>query len=113
MIIVFGKMRAIIPYTLRSLYMTDSCHMTPLPTILALQYAWVHIYTPNCCNETTNVKPLVNDFLSIGSILYILNVNSYNSHVRFGGYLNDMWFRDKDNVIKQVVVLQNIFNIIQ
>ena len=110
---VFGKMRAITPHTLRSLYTTDSYCMTPLLAILALWYAWVHIYTPNYCNETTNVEPLVNDFLSVGSVLRVPNVNPYDSHVRFGGYLDDIWFRDKDNIIEQVVVLQNIFDIIQ
>ena len=67
--------------------------MTPLPAILVLQYAWIHICTPNCCDETTNVDP-------------------YDGHVGFGGYLDDAWFRGKDNIIEQVVVLQNIFNII-
>jgi len=91
--IVFSKVRAITPHTLRSLYITDSHHMTSLPAILVLQYAWIHICTPNCCDETTNVDP-------------------YDGHVGFGGYLDDAWFRDKDNIIEQVVVLQNIFNII-
>ena len=86
--------------------------MIPLPAILALWYAWVHIYTLNCCDETTNVEPLVNTFLSIGSVLHVPNVNLYDGHVGFGGYLDDAWFRGEDNVIEQVVVLQNIFNII-
>ena len=110
---VFGKVKAITSHTLRSLYMTDSSYITPLPIILALWYAWVHIYTLNCCNETTNIEPSVNDFLSVGSILHVPNVDPYDSHVRFRGYLDNTWFRDKNNVIEQVVVLQNIFDIIQ
>ena len=102
---VFGKVRAITPHTLKSLYTTDSCHMTPLPAVLALWYAWVHICTLNCCDETTNVEPSVNDFLSIGSVLCVPNVNLYDGHVGFEGYLNDVWFRGEDNVIEQVVVL--------
>ena len=102
---VFGKVRAITPHTLRSLYMTDSCCMIPLPAILALQYTWVHICTLNCCDKTTDVEPLVNDFLSIGSILCIPNVNPYDGHVGFGGYLDDMRFRGKNNVVEQVVAL--------
>ena len=102
---VFGKIRAITPHTLRSLYMTDSCCMTPLPAVLALQYAWVHICIPNCCDKTTDVEPLVNNFLSIGSILCISNVNPYDGHVGFGEYLDDVRFRGKNNVVEQVVVL--------
>ena len=100
------------PHTLRFLYTTDSCYMTPLPAILVLWYTQVHICTLNYYNETTGVEPLVNDFLSIGSILCVPNVNTYDSHVRFGGYLDDAWFRGKDNVIEQVIILQNIFDII-
>ena len=110
--VMFGKVRAIMPHTLRFLYMTDSCYMTPLPAILVLWYTWVHICTLNYYNETTGVEPLVNDFLSIGSILCVPNVNTYDSHVGFGGYLDDVWFRGKDNVIEQVIILQNIFDII-
>jgi len=110
---VFGKVRAITPHTLRSLYTTDSCHMTPLPAVLVLWYAWVYICTLNCCDETTNVEPSVNDFLSIGSVLRVPNVNLYDGYVGFGGYLDDVWFRGEDNVVKQVVVLQNIFDVVQ
>jgi len=78
-------MRTIIPHTLRSLYI---------------------------CDETTDVEPSVNDFLSVGSILHVPNVNPYDGHVRFGGYLNDAWFRGKDNVVEQVVVLQKIFDVV-
>ena len=112
MTVVFSKVRAITPHTLRSLYMTDSCCMILLPAILALWYTWVHICTLSCCNETTDVKPSVNDFLSVGSVLHIPNVDPYDGYVGFGGYLDNAWFRGEDNVVEQVVVLQNIFDIV-
>jgi len=55
---------------------------------------------------------LVDDFLNIGSILHVPNVDPYDGHVGFGGYLDDAWFRGKNNIVEQVVILQNIFNII-
>ena len=49
----------------------------------------------------------VNDFLSVGSVLHVPNVDPYDGYVRFGGYLDNVWFRGKDNIIEQVVVLQS------
>jgi len=60
--------------------------MTPLLAVLVLQYTWVHICIPNYC---ANIEPSVNDFLSIGSILHVPNINPYDGHIRFGGYLDD------------------------
>jgi len=58
-------MRSIALYTLRSLDMTYFCHMTPLPAVLALWHAWVHIGSANCSNETPNVEIPVDNLLGV------------------------------------------------
>jgi len=62
---MFRKVRAITPHILSPLDMANTCCMAPLPTILALWYSWVHICTMNCCDVSTNVEPIIDDFLGI------------------------------------------------
>jgi len=45
--------------------------------------------------------------------LGVPNVNPYNSHVRLGRHLNDTRLGSEDNIVKQVVVLEDIFNFVQ
>jgi len=89
---VVSEMETITFHIFSSLNITYSCHMPPLPTVLILWYAWIHIYALNCCNIATNVESLVNDFLSIQSILSIPNVYPNDSHVGLGRYLDDARF---------------------
>jgi len=110
---VFSEMGTITFHTFSSLNMTYSCHMPPLPTVLTLQYTWIHICIPNCYNVATNVESLVNDFLSIRSVLSIPNVYPNDGHVGLGRYLDDTRFWCEDNVVEQVIIFQDIFDFIQ
>jgi len=62
---MFRKVRTITPHILGPLNTANTCHMAPLPTILALRYSWVHICAMNCCNVATNVELMIDDFLGI------------------------------------------------
>ena len=98
--IVFSEIETITFHTFSFLNMTYSCHMSPLPTVLILWYAWIHIYISNCCDVATNIESSVNDFLSIWSVLSIPNVYPNDGHVGLGRYLDDMRFWCKDNVVE-------------
>jgi len=58
-------MRSVALYALRPLDMTYSCCMTPLPAILALRHAQIHIGSINCSNETPNVEIPIDNLLGI------------------------------------------------
>jgi len=45
--------------------------------------------------------------------LDIPDIDSYNSHVGLGRYFDNAWFRCKDYVIENVVILEDAFNIIR
>ena len=54
----------------------------------------------NYCNVTTDIKPMVNNFLGVWSILGVPNIDSYNSHVGLGRYLDYMQFGSKDYIVE-------------
>ena len=98
--------------TLGLLDMTYSSRVTPLPTILALWYTWVYVGSLYSSDEASDIKASVDDFLSIWPTLSVPNVNPNDGHVRFVGNLNDMRLRCEDDVIKDMVALENAFNIV-
>jgi len=49
--------------------------MTPLPTILVLRDARVHVGTPNHSDYVSNVETPVDNFLGIVAILAVPNVD--------------------------------------
>jgi len=51
--------------TLGPLDMTYPGHVTPLPTILALWYTWVHVGSSYSSDEASDIEASVDDFLSI------------------------------------------------
>jgi len=49
--------------------------MTPLPTILALGDARVHVGTPNYSSYISNIETPVDNFLGVVTILVVPNVD--------------------------------------
>jgi len=113
MMMMFRKVRTVTPHTLSPLNMANTCHMAPLPTILALWHSWVHVCTTNCCDVATNVELTIDDFLGILSSLGIPNVNPNNGHVILGRHLDDMRLGSDNDIVEQVVVLKDAFNFTQ
>ena len=82
LIIVFSLVRAIALDTLRALDMAGYSCMSPLPAILALRDARVHVGSLNGCNKPPYIKTPVNKTFSLTSALNISNVNPNNRHIR-------------------------------
>jgi len=61
----------------------NACNVALFPAIFALEDAWDHVSATNSCNESSYVKLSVHEGFSFGAALSILNVNSYDGHVRF------------------------------
>jgi len=106
-------MRPIAFGTLRLLNVANPYHMTPLPTIFALRNPQVYISFPYSSDDTPNIEISVNDFFCIYAILDIPDINPYNSHVRLGVYFDNVRFRYKDYIVKNMVILEDVFNIIR
>jgi len=56
---VFGFVGAITLDTLRTLDSARTSHMTPLPAILTLGYAQVHVSTSNCGNILADIEAAI------------------------------------------------------
>ena len=110
---VFRFMRTVAFDTFWSLASAWECCVTPLPTIFALQYARVHVGFPNGCNITSNVETSVNEHLGITATLDVPDIYPNNWHVRFRRNLYYSWFRSKRNIIKDMILLEDHFNVIR
>jgi len=55
--------------------------MTPFLAVLALEYSWVHIHTPNSCYVASDIEAPVDQFFSFITALNIPNVKPDNAHV--------------------------------
>ena len=87
--------------------------MTPLLIIFAPQYTKVHVGSPNDCDITSDVETSVNEHFGITATLDIPNIYPNNQHVRFRGNLYYSWFRSKRNIVEDMILLENYFNIIK
>ena len=77
-------MRPIALYTFGPLNMTYACCVLPLPTILALQDTQIHVSFVNHSNIASYVEVSVNNFLGVGPVLCVPNVDPNNGHIGFG-----------------------------
>ena len=109
---MFREMQSIVPYTFSSLNVANTCHIALLPTILALWHFRVHVCTINHCNITSYIKLTINNGLGILIYLSVLDIDPYDSHVWLGRHLDNMRFWDKYDVVKNMIILKNIFNFI-
>jgi len=81
LMVVLGLVRAIALNTFGSLDMAGQCHMSPLPAVLALRNARIHVGSLNCCNVPSYIEVPVNKTLSLTTTLNIPNVNPKDRHI--------------------------------
>ena len=106
-------MRTITLSTFGSLNMTDFCQIPLLPTILALRDVWIHVGSSYYSNNVSNVEMSINNLFSIITILSIPNIYLDNRHVWLGRNLDNGWFWCKDNIVENVVIFENTFDILR
>ena len=104
-------MRAVTLHTFSPLDAVHSSHVTPLPTILILRNTWVHVGPVYHGDITSNVEMSVDNFLSVGSILHIPDVNLYDSHVWLRWNLDNSRFKCKNDFVEDIVLFEDFFNI--
>ena len=106
-------MRAIALHTLGPLNVADTSHVTPFLVVLVLQHTRIHIGTTDYSNIASNIEVSVNDLLGIRPILSIPDVNSDNSHVWLRWNLDNSRFECKNNLVKDVVLLEDFFDVLR
>jgi len=72
-----------------------------------------HNSTTNCDNEASYIESSIDEALSLGPTLSILDINPNYWHVQFGGHFDDSEFWCQHNVVKDMVALQKNFDFIR
>ena len=85
-------------------------HISQFPAIFALEHIWVYIYLSNSSNVVFYIKTFVNKTLSLASTLNIPNVQPDNGHIQFWEYFDNMWLWCQNDIIKNLILFDNIFN---
>ena len=78
---MFNFMQTIALLAFDTMCMAGKSGMFLLLTILILRNTRIHVGFSDGCNVTSYIETSVNKTLSLCTVLRILNVNSYNSHV--------------------------------
>jgi len=73
--------RTITLNVLGSMQVVYKHYITLSPTVLTLWYAWIHVCIPDGSYMTSYIKASVNQSLSFGTTLGILNIDLYYSHI--------------------------------
>ena len=113
LMMVFGFVGPVVLNVFGLLDSTWECGMTPFLAIFTLQNLRVHVSTSNSCNEPTNIEALVNKSLGFTVILDILYIDSNDRHVWFRRHFDDVWFGHKSNIIENLILLDDSFDIVQ
>ena len=79
--IIIGMMETIALSTFRFLNIIYSYQVTPLPAIFVLGDARVHVGTPHCSDNISDIESSVDDSFSIATILVVSNIDLDNCHV--------------------------------
>ena len=104
-------MRAITLHTFSPLDAAHFSHVTPLSTVLTLRNTQVHIGSVDHGNITSNIEMSVDNFLGIGSVLHVLDIDPYDSYVWLGQNLDDSRFRCENNIVEDVDLFEDFFNV--
>ena len=62
--------------------------MVPLPAVLTLWDAWIHVCAANSCDVLPNIETSIDEYFSIAATLSISYIYPDDSHVRFREYLD-------------------------
>ena len=98
--------------TLRVLSYNKDSVILP-PTVLVLEYAWVHICTLYGDYVIFYIKAMVNKSLNFTPTLNIPDIKPYNGYIQLWEHFDNMWFKYEHNIVKYLILFDNIFNIFQ
>ena len=85
--------------------------MTPFPAVFILWDSRVCVSHPNSHNKSSDVEALIDEFFGFYTALSIPDVDLYNCHIQFGRYFNYSWLGCESDVVENLVLLDNSFDI--
>jgi len=71
----------------------------------------IHVRSANRGNVFAYVEASVNQEFSVLSALHVPNINPNDSHIGFWRNIDNPWFGCKGNVVENVVLFEDIFNV--
>jgi len=96
--------------TFGPMHVTHKSHVSLFPTILALRDTWVYICFLNCCNVTSNIEASVDDAFSLGTTFRVPDIDTDDSHVRFGRCFDNMRLGCENSIIENMSGLNDPLN---
>ena len=109
--VILWLVRSVALYTFQALNSARKSWMTLFPTVFTLRNTRVHISHSNCYNIPSDIEAPINKALSLDSTLGIPNVNLYNHYIRLGRYFDHSQFGEKGNVVEDLILLNDIFDV--
>ena len=109
--VILWLVRSIALYTFQALNSARESQTISFSTVFTLRNTRVYISHSNCCNIPSDIKIPINKTFSLDSTLGIPNVDPYDHYIRLGRYFDYPQFGDKGNVVKDLILLNDIFNI--
>jgi len=91
---------------------TWECGMTPFPAVFILRNPRVYVSISNSHNEPTDIEASVNKSLGFTATLDIPYIDPNNCHVWFRRHFDDAWFEYKSNIVENLILLDDSFNIV-
>ena len=99
-------------YTLQALNSARKSRITPFPIVFTLRDTRVCISHSNCRNISSNIEVPIYKALGLSTTLSIPYIDPHDCHIWFGRHLNHLWFGSENNIVKDLVLLNDSFDII-
>ena len=109
--LVLPFMGAITLNTFWSLYFAREGWMLPSPAVFALRDTRISVSAPDCSDEAPDIEAPIDETLGFCTALSIPDINPYDGHVQFGWNFNNSWLRCKGDIVEDVVLLDDCFDI--
>jgi len=94
-----------------SLNTTRKGGVAPLPAIFALRDSQIHIRSSNHGDVIAHIKAPVNKKFSVLTTSNIPDINPNDGHIRLRRDFNNSQFRRKGDVVENMVLLEDGFDI--
>ena len=108
-----GKVRTIALHTFGPLSAAYTSYVALFPTVYALRNFWIHVSSTDSSDIASYIEVSVDDFFPIGPVLSIPNVNPDYCHIQLGQDLDNLRSGCKDDVIKDMILLEDYLDVLR
>jgi len=101
--VMFNLVRSVTLYASKTLKSAHKCCISLFPAVFTLEDSWVYVCSSYSCNIVSDIKTSVNKTLGFCATLSILYIYPDNSYVQFQRHFDDLWFKHKKDIIKDMI----------